>query len=130
MSDVKRWADPLQTPFAIKPEWYFMPMCQVIKYFPKLIGIFVTSLGPLLLVLLPFLDRGKERNPLKRPISMTLGVVGLLLLVGLGMLGSVAETRQQIFGKTYEFNIYGMPHLISANAGSLKNLPPLQDPSK
>jgi quinol-cytochrome oxidoreductase complex cytochrome b subunit len=94
------------------------------------VGIFITSLGPLLLVILPFLDRGKERNPLKRPISMTLGVAGLLLLLGLGMLGAVSETKKNFFGKTYEFDIYGMPHLISANAGSHESLSPSQDPPK
>ena len=128
--DLGEKADPLQTPFAIKPEWYFLPMYQMIKYFPKLVGIFITSLGPLILVILPFLDRGKERNPFKRPISMMLGIAGLLLLVGLGMLGAVAETKKNFFGKTYEFDIYGIPRLIKANAGSSESLQPPQTPPK
>lgn len=122
--DLGEKADPLQTPFAIKPEWYFLPMYQMIKYFPKLIGIFITSLGPLLLILLPFLDRGKERNPLKRPISITLGVIGLLLLIGLGMLGALSETKKNFFGKTYEFNIYGIPHAFPSTGETQAKIQP------
>ena len=108
-------ADPLQTPFAIKPEWYFLPMYQVLKYFPKLTGIFITSLGPLFLLLLPFMDRGRERNPLKRPFSMAVLILVLLGALSLGTLGYWAETKKKIFGKIYEFDIYGMPHPVSAN---------------
>jgi len=106
-------ADPLTTPHAIKPEWYFLPMYQVLKYFPKLTGIFIVSLAPLLLFIWPFLDRSKERNPFKRPISMTIGVLTILSLLFLGMLGHFSETKQKIFGRTYEFDIYGRPHVIS-----------------
>ena len=103
-------ANPLKTPYAIKPEWYFLPMYHVLKYFPKLFGIFVVSLAPLLLILWPFLDRGLERHPLKRPIAMTLGALTILSLILLGMLGHLSETKQSFFGKTYEFDIYGIPH--------------------
>ena len=93
-------------------------MYQVLKYFPKLTGIFITSLGPLLLLILPFLDRGKERNPLKRPFSMAIFVLALLALFGLGTLGYLAETKKQLFGKTYEFNIYGVPHSVAPETPS------------
>lgn len=123
-------ADPLQTPFAIKPEWYFLPMYQVLKYFPKLTGIFITSLGPLLLLVLPFLDRGRERNPLKRPFSMAIFGLALLALFTLGTLGYLAETKRPFFGKTYEFDIYGIPHVVSANTSSSESPQPSQAPSK
>src|SRR3989338_7704179 len=92
-------ADPLKTPYAIKPEWYFLPMYQVLKYFPKLTGIFVVSLAPLFLVIWPFLDRSPQRHPLKRPISISFGVLVILSLVVFGLLGYVAETKRTIFGK-------------------------------
>ena len=106
-------ADPLQTPYAIKPEWYFLPMYHVLKYFPKLVGIFVVSLAPLLLLVWPFLDRGKERHPLKRPLAMTIGALTILSLLVFGLLGYFSETRMTMFGKTYEFDIYGIPRVIS-----------------
>ncbi|MBI2094733.1 MAG: cytochrome bc complex cytochrome b subunit [Candidatus Omnitrophica bacterium] len=111
--DLGEKADPLKTPHAIKPEWYFLPMYQVLKYFPKLLGIFVVSLAPLFLVIWPFLDRGKERHPLRRPLSMTIGVLVILSLLIFGVLAHFSETRHRFLGKTYEFDIYGIPHPVS-----------------
>ena len=105
-------ADSLRTPHAIKPEWYFLSMYQVLKYFPKLTGIFVVSLAPVLLFLWPFLDKSREKSPRRRPISITVSVLTLLSLLVLGILGHLAETRKTFFGKVYEFDIYGRPHLI------------------
>jgi quinol-cytochrome oxidoreductase complex cytochrome b subunit len=114
-------ADPLKTPEGIKPEWYFMSMYQVIKYFPKLMGILVVGLAPLLLFLWPFMDKSPWRHPLKRPISILVGVLTVLSLLFFGVLGTLSESKQTFFGKTYEFNIFGVPHLIN-NAGSDGNL--------
>ena len=106
-------ADPLKTPYAIKPEWYFLPMYHVLKFFPKLTGIFVVSLMPIFMIVWPFLDRGKERRPSKRPLAVTIGVLVILSMIIFGVLGYLAETKQKFLGKTYEFDIYGKPHLIS-----------------
>lgn len=106
-------ADPLQTPYAIKPEWYFLSMYQVLKYFPKLSGIFVISLAPLFLLLWPFVDRGKERHPFKRPVSTTFGIIVVFSFLFFGLVGWWAETKVQFGPKTYEFDIYGVPHAVA-----------------
>ncbi|OIO38687.1 MAG: hypothetical protein AUJ72_02095 [Candidatus Omnitrophica bacterium CG1_02_46_14] len=111
--DLGEKADPLKTPYAIKPEWYFLPMYHVLKFFPKLLGIFVVSLAPMFLIFWPFLDKGKERHPMKRPIAMTIGVLTILSLVIFGLLGYFSESKQKFFGKNYEFDIYGKPHLAA-----------------
>lgn len=111
--DLGEKADPLQTPYAIKPEWYFLPLYHVLKYFPKLVGIFVVSLAPLFLFLWPFLDRGKERHPWRRPFSIGFGILVIFSLLFFGTLGYLSETKKTFFGKTYEFDIYGMPHRIA-----------------
>ncbi|OGW89021.1 MAG: hypothetical protein A3A73_05905 [Omnitrophica bacterium RIFCSPLOWO2_01_FULL_50_24] len=116
--DLGEEADPLQTPYAIKPEWYFLPMYQVLKYFPKLVGIFIVSLAPLFLFLWPFLDKTSERHPLKRPVAVAFGVLVLLSLLFFGMLGYLSETKQVFFGKTYEFDIYGIPRLVTTDGNS------------
>jgi quinol-cytochrome oxidoreductase complex cytochrome b subunit len=108
--DLGEKADPLITPYAVKPEWYFLPMYQVLKYFPKLFGIFIVSLAPLFLLIWPFLDKSKDRHPFKRPISMTIGVLVILSLLVFGILGHYSETKHEIFGKMYHFDIYGIPH--------------------
>ncbi|MDO8674897.1 MAG: cytochrome bc complex cytochrome b subunit [Candidatus Omnitrophota bacterium] len=113
-------ANPLQTPHAIKPEWYFLSMYQVLKHFPKSIGIFVLGLAPLFLLIWPFLDRTPQRHPSKRPVSMTIGILVVLSLVIFGVLGWVSETRIHVFGKTYDVDMYGKPHLVPAQT------PPVQ----
>jgi len=110
--DLGEKANTLQTPYAVKPEWYFLPFYQILKCFPKLLGIFVVAIGPAALFLWPFLDRSKERMPSKRPFATSFCIAVLLSLLFFGLLGYVAETEQHIFGKTYEFDAYGAPHLV------------------
>jgi hypothetical protein len=63
-----------------QPEWYFLWIYQVLK-FSVFEGPWITvALGLVtvllaLLILLPFLDRRSERNPARRPIYTTLGVI-------------------------------------------------------
>jgi ubiquinol-cytochrome c reductase cytochrome b subunit len=77
-------ADPLVTPEHIKPEWYFLASFQELKMVPREdIGIYI-QIGVLMVaMLLPFWDRGKERNTFKRPVILLLGLAALGLLVGL-----------------------------------------------
>jgi ubiquinol-cytochrome c reductase cytochrome b subunit len=77
-------ADPSDTVFLPRPEWYYIPVFQYLKYWKPsiaIVGILVIPgiLG-LLLVGLPFFDRSLERRPWKRPIS-----VGVLVLVFLAL---------------------------------------------
>lgn len=77
-------ADPSDTVFLPRPEWYYIPVFQYLKYWKPsmaIIGILVIPgvLG-LLLVGLPFFDRSLERRPWKRPIS-----VGIFVLVFLAL---------------------------------------------
>jgi len=73
-------ADPADSGYTPRPEWYFMPVFQLLKYFPgglEVIGVFILpTIGLLLLFALPLLDRGPKRHFLQRPI-----VAGLTLLV-------------------------------------------------
>jgi ubiquinol-cytochrome c reductase cytochrome b subunit len=39
------------------------------------------------LALLPFIDRGKERHPLKRPLFLACAIGGLLLWIGISVWG-------------------------------------------
>ncbi|HZV81075.1 MAG TPA: cytochrome bc complex cytochrome b subunit [Geobacteraceae bacterium] len=81
-------ADPYLTPSHIKPEWYFLPNYQTLKIFPsELLGLAVQGVAMTLLALLPFIDRGGERHPFKRPVFMTCYAGGILLWVGLMVWG-------------------------------------------
>ena len=107
-------ADPLSTPPGIKPEWYFLPAYQLLKYVPEALGVQVPPLFLLLLILLPFmLDRSPERHPGKRPRVLAGAGLIVLVIVLLGLLGQVSDTRRTIMGKTFDFDILGRPTVES-----------------
>jgi len=65
-------ANPADTTYTPRPEWYFLFLFQLLKYFPgnlEVVGvIIIPTLGILTLVLLPWLDRGPRRHFLNRPL--------------------------------------------------------------
>ncbi len=82
-------ADPTSD-YLARPPWYFMPLFQLLKYFPGRLAIIPTVVLPAaifgLMFLLPFFDRRDERHPLKRPFatfSLLLILAGASGLIGL-----------------------------------------------
>jgi ubiquinol-cytochrome c reductase cytochrome b subunit len=91
-------ADPLDTSYHPKPEWNFLFLYQALKAFKGNWEPIGTILFPVLLVLfmlsVPFMDKYKETNPLKRPAVLILGIVfvgGIIFLTIEGK-GKVPET--------------------------------------
>ncbi len=81
-------ADQFRTPEHIKPEWYFLANYQTLKLFPsEIIGLAVQGVAILFLALLPFIDRGAERHPLKRPLFLLLSIGGIMVWIGLSIWG-------------------------------------------
>jgi ubiquinol-cytochrome c reductase cytochrome b subunit len=79
-------ADPTDANYVPRPEWYFLSLFQLLKYFPGPLEPVATTVIPglvvALLMLLPFLDRRPDRHPLKRPLVTTgFGVIGLGIVV-------------------------------------------------
>jgi quinol-cytochrome oxidoreductase complex cytochrome b subunit len=105
-------ADPFVTPEGIKPEWYFLPTYQLLKYFPKTPGLFVSTIPMLLLLLWPFLDRSPERHPKRRPVAVTVGIAAIVLAVVFGVVGHFSESTATFGGRRYQFDIYGVPHAV------------------
>ena len=72
---LERIADPTDTGYIPLPDWYFLFLYQLLKYSYAsgpytVIGAMIIpglTFGGLLLA--PFLDRGPERRPLKRPLA-------------------------------------------------------------
>ncbi|HVM60988.1 MAG TPA: cytochrome bc complex cytochrome b subunit [Verrucomicrobiae bacterium] len=113
-------ADPFTTPEGIKPEWYFLPTYQLLKYFPKTLGLFVSLIPQVLLLLWPFLDRGRERNPKKRPIAVTVGIIAVVLAVAFGVVGHFSESTIRFRDHQYHFDVYGVPHELAAETKQAK----------
>jgi len=81
-------ADPTDTAYIPRPEWYFLPLYQLLKLVPgsleSLVAIGVPSALVVALIALPFFDRRSTRNLLHRPIGLAalvfvLGGSGLLI---------------------------------------------------
>ena len=95
-------ADPTNAEYDPRPEWYFLFLFQLLKYFQgpfEIIGTFVIpTVGMLLLLFLPFLDRGERKVLWKRPIALTVTSVCVVAIVGLTILGASApklETQEE-----------------------------------
>ncbi len=75
-------ADPADSTYTPRPEWYFLFLFQLLKRFPgnlEVIGVvLLPTLAILVLFLLPFLDRSPKRHFLNRPIITGVTVIGLL----------------------------------------------------
>jgi ubiquinol-cytochrome c reductase cytochrome b subunit len=86
-------ADPTSD-YLARPPWYFMPLFQLLKYFPGKWAIIPTVVLPAVLFgalfLLPFFDRREERNPLRRPLASAL----LVLVIG-GSIGLIFLAKHQ-----------------------------------
>jgi ubiquinol-cytochrome c reductase cytochrome b subunit len=79
-------ADPTDTTYVPRPEWYFMALFDMLKFFPGELEWVGAALlpGVLVLVLLfvPVLSRGEERRALRRPVGMATLAVILIALTG------------------------------------------------
>jgi ubiquinol-cytochrome c reductase cytochrome b subunit len=84
-------ANPFQTPAHIKPEWYFLANYQILKIFPsEIIGLTVQGAAMTFIALLPFVDRGDERHPLKRPLFMVCAIGGIVVFIVLSLWGHLS----------------------------------------
>lgn len=84
-------ADPTNPSYIPRPEWYFLFLFQLLRYFPgelEWVGVLLVPLvGFLALILLPFVDRGPERRFWRRPVACTAAVA---VAAGVGFLTTTA----------------------------------------
>ncbi|WP_082234003.1 menaquinol-cytochrome c reductase cytochrome b/c subunit [Halobacillus massiliensis] len=83
-SPLEQQADPTNAGYIPLPDWYFLFLYQFLKYqyaggeFIVLGAIVMPGLAFGALLLAPFLDKGPERRPLKRPIAVGLMMIGFI----------------------------------------------------
>jgi ubiquinol-cytochrome c reductase cytochrome b subunit len=81
-------ATPSDTSYIPRPEWYYLPMFQWLKMvggrWSLLGGIVLPGLLAMLFAAIPFLDRGRERRPWRRPIVVAGFTVFVACYAGLG----------------------------------------------
>ncbi len=85
-------ADPTSSDYIPRPEWYFLGLFQLLKYFPgrlEVIGaLVVPGIAMTLLALLPWLDRSRTREWRGRRVLLTLFAAGLAGVGTLTLLGA------------------------------------------
>jgi menaquinol-cytochrome c reductase cytochrome b/c subunit len=94
-------ADPTTTTYTPRPEWYFFFLFELLRVVKPPALVFIATVGIpticlVLLLLLPFYDRGPERNPLRRPIAMTAAVATIAAMTYLTVLGATAGSPTEI----------------------------------
>jgi len=89
-------ADSAQ-PYGARPEWYFMFLFQLLKYFEgpwEVVGTFVLpALFFLILFFWPLLDRNPVRNPRRRPVAISLLFLGTAGLLGSTIYAVITDKR-------------------------------------
>jgi quinol-cytochrome oxidoreductase complex cytochrome b subunit len=76
-------ADPLTTPEVIKPEWWFYVSFRWLKLFSLSFAVLSTGLIVAAMFLWPWIDLGLRKLTRNEDVSVYIGIVATLLLIGL-----------------------------------------------
>jgi len=93
--------DPTTTTYVPRPEWYFFFLFELLRVLkpPALVPLAtvgIPTIAMVLLLLLPFYDRGPERRPERRPIATTAGILTIVAIAYLTFLGAEAGSPTEI----------------------------------
>jgi mono/diheme cytochrome c family protein len=92
-------ADPSDSSYIPRPEWYFLFLFQMLKYFPGQIEwvgtVIIPTIAVLALLLLPFYDRSPFRHWKKRKVATIIMAVVVLGIVALTIVAAVTTPPQE-----------------------------------
>jgi ubiquinol-cytochrome c reductase cytochrome b subunit/menaquinol-cytochrome c reductase cytochrome b/c subunit len=94
-------ADPTTTTYVPRPEWYFFFLFELLRVIKPPELVFLATVGIpticlVLLLLLPFFDRGPERHPFRRPVATLAGITTIGAMAYLTILGALAGAPTEI----------------------------------
>jgi ubiquinol-cytochrome c reductase cytochrome b subunit len=96
---LEQLADPTDTTYIPRPEWYFLFLFQTLKLFPgplEMVGaVVLPGLAVLVLLLVPFIDRGQVRRVTQRTFAAAVVFLALLGWTGLTV-AAVATTPKPV----------------------------------
>ncbi len=115
-------ADPTTTTYTPRPEWYFFFLFELLRVIKPpaltpLATIGIPTICMVLLLALPFYDRGAERIPWKRPIASITGILIIVAMAYLTLLGASSGSPSEIELETKPQ--YEQGKLIVAQSGCL-----------
>src|ERR1700754_3908607 len=115
-------ADPTTTTYVPRPEWYFFFLFELLRVIKPSVLTPVATIGiptvcMVLLLLLPFYDRGPERRPERRPLATAAGIFTICAMGYLTFLGANAGSPNEIDMKVAKK--YEAGKLVMAQSGCL-----------
>ncbi|GEM_PF-416435 len=118
-------ADPSDASYTPRPEWYFLPLFQLLKlriFFGRMEfvgGVVLPTAFLLLLLFLPRLDRNPSRRLPRRPVALSLAAVTVIAMTYLGI-EAYRETPAQARAapKTRGEQLFAALHCNSCHAVS------------
>ncbi len=115
-------ADPNDAAYVPRPEWYFLFLFEMLKYFPgklEWIGTFVIpTIAVLALFLLPFFDRNPARHFSRRKLAisiMTVVVIGMVALTIMAVISTPPQEETGAVASTLPDKITAGQDLYSVN---------------
>ncbi len=115
-------ADPSDSAYIPRPEWYFLFLFQMLKYFPGKLEWLGTTIIPIIAVLalflLPFFDRNPRRFWKARPWAigiMTVIVVGMVILTVVAVVTTPPQEVTGTIASTLPDQIIAGQDLYSVN---------------
>jgi len=115
-------ADPSDSAYIPRPEWYFLFLFQMLKYFPGKLEWLGTTIIPIIAVLalflLPFFDRNPRRYWKARPWAigiMTVIVAGIVILTVLAVISTPPQEVTGTLAGTISEQILAGQDLYSVN---------------
>jgi ubiquinol-cytochrome c reductase cytochrome b subunit len=94
---LERLADPTDTTYIPRPDWYFLFLFQTLKFFDgplAVVGsVILPSLAILALLLVPFIDRGKVLRVTRRTAAFGVAALALLGWTGLTVAAIVTTPK-------------------------------------
>jgi quinol-cytochrome oxidoreductase complex cytochrome b subunit len=87
--------DPTHPPAILEPEWYFMGVYQILKTqgVQPVYGVLLLAGLGIFMVAVPFVDRGSERHPLRRPLFVAVAFFVAVEFLGLTVFGYLSPGR-------------------------------------
>jgi quinol-cytochrome oxidoreductase complex cytochrome b subunit len=94
-------ADPTTTTYVPRPEWYFFFLFELLRVIKPAVLVPLATIGVptvcmILLFTLPFIDRGPERRPERRPIALAFGIFVIAAMAYLTYLGANAGSPNSV----------------------------------
>ncbi len=94
--EIDKPADPGTTSFVPRPDWYFYFLFFLLRIFKWPESVFLGTVGIptialILLIMLPFMDRRRERRISRRPVAMVAAVLTVISMAVLTWKGATAN---------------------------------------